>query len=218
MSTQTVFKTFALTIRPKDGVTDQDIQKTMKWCRKHALYYHVVTEKTGSQRHIHAGVFLHKEKKKNDVCIMLCGLFKDLTPEEKTVLRHGVKIMYNWDFIEKYLDKDDDTEVIGTHLPEERHIEGYFPPKPLSLSENKTKKCSLYYHELERMWYENRNPAYEITTLTTRDFLFEMMYNKRCLPVIRDDKQIIQVSRHLTRWLNKVTRSTIELLVFEKEE
>lgn len=218
MSEVQSYKTFAITIRPKDGVSDQHVDKTMKWCRKHALYYHVITEKTGSQRHIHAGVFLNKEKKKNDVCIMLCGLFKDLTAEEKSVLRKGVKIMYNWDFIDNYLDKDDDTCVVGSNLPEERHIEGYFPPKPLEKKEGSARKCSLYYHELERMWYEHRNPAFEVTTVTTRDFLFEMMYDKRILPVIRDDKQIIQVSRHLTRWLNKVTSSSIELPVFEKEE
>jgi len=94
----------------------------------------------------------------------------------------------------------------------------YFSPKPIPKEQQTAKKCSLYYHELERLWYEHRTPAFEVTTITTRDFLFEVMYAKRVLPVIRDDKQIIQVSRHLTRWLNRVTSSSIELPCFEKEE
>jgi len=54
--------------------------------------------------------------------------------------------------------------------------------------------------------------------LTARDFLFNMMYNERCINVIRDDKAIVQTARHLVRWLNKATHSTIELAPFEKEE
>ena len=211
------FKTYAITVRPQDGISDNQCQKTMAWIRKHAVYYHAITEKTGSQRHLHAGFFLNKPRSKSDVAKMLLNQFSDLSPTEKTVLRKGIKIMYNFDFINEYMDKDDETSVLGSNLPESNHIEHWFPPKP-DVPAAKAKKCSLYYHELERMWYEHRNPSWEVTTVTTRDFLFEMMYDKRILPVIRDDKQIIQVSRHLTRWLNKVTSSTIELPCFEKEE
>lgn len=212
------FTTFALTIRPKDGITDHHIKLTMGFIRRTCEYYHVVTEKEGSQRHIHAGIVLKKESTKGDLTTRILRLFNDLSVEERSVLRKGVKIMYNMDFITKYLDKDDDTVVLASNLPEAGSMESYFPDKPLTPQEGKERKCSVYYHELERMWYENRAPHHEVNTVTTRDFLFEMMYAKRCLPVIRDDKQIIQVSRHLTRWLNKVTTSTIELPVFEKEE
>lgn len=212
------FKTFAFTIRPKDGVSDEHVDKTVKWCRKHALYYHVVTEKTGCERHVHGGVILNKEKTKGDVCIMLCGLLKGLSAEEKTVLRRGVKIMYNWDFIDKYCDKDDDTVVIGSHLPEERHIEGYFPPKPLGVSEERQKKCSAYYWDLETLWFKHQPPGVEVNTIVARDFLFKMMYSLRVIPVIRDDKAIVQTARHLVRWLNRAEHNTIELPVFEKEE
>jgi len=212
------FSTFALTIRPTEGVSDDDIKSTMGFLRRTAEYYHVVTEKLGSQRHIHAAVCFKTPVSKGEVATKLIRLFKEYSPQEKAVLRKGIKIMYNMDFINNYLDKDDDTVVIASNLPEAGHLESYFPPKPLSLEEGKERKCSVFYHELERMWYENRNPSYEVNTVTIRDFLFEMMYSKRCLPVIRDDKGIIQTARHLTRWLNKATSSTIELPVFEKEE
>lgn len=212
------FSSFALTIRPKDGVNDDHIKLTMGFIRRASEYYHVVSEKTGSERHLHVGLVLKSPCTKGHLCTRVLRLFTDLSTEEKSVLRKGVKIMYNMDFINNYMDKDDDTVVIASCLPEDGCLESYFPPKPASNDEQKTRKCSIYYHELERMWYENRQPHHDITSVTTRDFLFDMMYSKRILPIIRDDKQIIQVSRHLTRWLNKVTTSTIEIPTFEKEE
>jgi hypothetical protein len=210
-------QSFAITVRPLDGITETQIQKFLKWTKKQCDYYHVITEKTMAERHIHAGLFMKVPKTRSNVSTDLMRLFKDLSDVEKSVLRKGLKIMYNEDFILNYLNKGDDTVVVASSLPEEGHMESYFPPKPEVL-ESRAKKCSAYYHELEKLWYEHRTPAYEVTTITTRDFLFEVMYDKRVLPVIRDDKQIIQVSRHLTRWLNKVTTSSIELPVFEKEE
>lgn len=217
MSTQQLFRSFALTVRPRDGVSDDHVTKMVKWCKRHCDYYHVVTEKTGHERHLHVGLFLKSPKTKSNIGVMMKCLYKDLENEEKKVLLKGIAIMYNADFIENYLDKDDDTVVIESCLPEAKHMEGYFPPKPKS-TDTRARKCSAYYHELEHLWFEHVSPHMEINTVTARDFLFKMMYSERCLAVIRDDKQIAQVARHLVRWLNKAETSTIELAPFEKEE
>ena len=74
------------------------------------------------------------------------------------------------------------------------------------------------YWELEKLWYEHSRPGIEVNTENVRHFLFSMMYNKRLINIIKDDKTIIQTARHLTRWINKVDYSTIELAPFEKEE
>lgn len=211
-------KSYAITFRPFDGVTDQQVDKILKWIRKACDYYHVVTEKTMAQRHVHAGVFMNRECTRSNIVTRMMQLFPDLSPNEKSVFRNGIKIMYNSDFIGKYLNKDDETVIIGSSLPEAGHMESYFPPKPDLPSVAKAKKCSLYYHELERLWMEHTTPGLEVNTLTVRDFLFNVMYNLRVLPVIRDDKSIIQTARHLVRWLKKSTQSTIELPPFEKEE
>jgi len=209
-------QSYALTIRPLDGVTDEQIASTLKWVKRTCDYYHVITEKTGSERHIHAGLFCKNPKTRSNVVTELMRLFKDLTPSEKSVLRQGLKVMYNGDFIKNYLAKGDDTVVVESLLPEKGHMESYFTPKPsLKVKDNRK---SLYYHELERMWYEYRTPGYEVTTITARDFLFELMYSRRCLTVIRDDRQICQVARHLTRWLKMLSSSTIEIPPFESEE
>lgn len=212
------FRTYALTIRPQNGVTDDEITPFMKWVRKKCLYYHVITEKEGSSRHIHAALFLTNPTPRNSMCTMLKNLFKDFTPSEKQVMLKGIKVMYNMDWIQNYLDKDDDTEVIGSSLPEAGHIESYFPEKPSEPTAKRRKICSAYYHELEKLWYEHVSPDCEKNTPNARAFLSKMMYKERCINVIRDDKAIHQTARHLVRFLGKIDDDVWELPPFEKEE
>jgi hypothetical protein len=216
-SNQRNFKTFAVTVRPANGVTDEQIKCMLKWVKKNCEYYHVVTEKEDFQRHIHAGIVLKKETTRSNIGNRVKNLFKELDTNEKRVLLRGIKIMYNEDFMRNYLDKDDDTVVIESHLPEVGHLESYFPPKPVE-SDGRTRKCSAYYHQLEKLWYEHTGPHLEICTENARNFLFKIMYSERCIPVIRDDKQIVQTARHLVRWLKKAEESTIVLAPFESEE
>lgn len=217
MSSPVKCRSYAFTLRPLDGITDSQISTFSKWVRKQAAYYHIVTEKTGSARHIHSGFILHKDRPRSNVLQMLQRLYPELSVTEQSVMRKGLRIMYNWDFVNNYLSKGDDTVIIDSSLPEEGHLEAFFPPKPTP-KENTSKKCSLYYHELEVMWYKYMPVGSEVNTRVARDFLFKVMYAERCLPVIRDDKQIIQTARHLVRWLKKSEESVIELPVFEKEE
>lgn len=214
------YRSYAITVRPKDGITDRQVTLFAKFVRKTCDHYHVVTEKTGHERHLHAGLFLKDATTRSNFVTRIQRLFKDLTTQEKSVLRQGIKIMYNVDFINTYLDKDDDTVVIESSLPEAGHLESFFPPKPVPKAVA-AKRCSLYYHELERLWFEHCPTDMEITTRTIRNFLFKMMYQKRCIPVIRDDKQIVQTARHLCRWLTQsehCSDNAISLAPYEHEE
>lgn len=210
------YKTYALTLRPKDGVTDPQLEKLEEWIRKRSLYYHVITEKQGSERHAHAGMVLKVPVTRGNFGTLVKRLFSELDQAEQRVLLNGVKIMYNEDFIRNYLDKDDDTVVVCSCLPEAGHMESYFPPKPAVLE--KKRKCSAYYHELEQLWKKHSRPDVQVGTENVRNFLFKMMYSERCIPIIRDDRAIVQTARHLTRWISKSEESTIVLAPFENEE
>ena len=214
------FKTFAITIRPRDGYDESKDMHIREWIRKRCDYFHIISEKTGSERHIHAALFLKLSVTIVNFRNVLVRWGKNfgLDNDEISVLRKGVKILYNYDFIESYMDKDDDTHVIETCLPEKKFLESWFPPKPVSATTKKNAKHSKYYWELEQLWYEYTDPMTEINTINARHFLFRMMYSDRLIPVLRDDKAIVQVARHLTRWLKKEKESTIELAPFDKEE
>jgi len=214
------FKTFAITIRPRDGIDDDAIAVVNDWIRKRCEYYHVVTEKTGSARHIHAALYLRLEITKSNMNTLLCRLGSKigLDNDEISVLRKGLKILYSNDFVTSYLNKDDDTKVISTSLPESKFLDSWYPPKPLSRNKKHIQRHSKYYWELEALWFQHKRPIEEVNTQNVRNFLFNMMYCKRLIPVIRDDKSIVQTARHLTRFINKKDESTIELAPFENEE
>lgn len=212
------FKTFALTLRPRDGITDQQVKDLAEWIRKRSEHYHIVTEKTGSARHVHAALYLKVSVTRSNFCVVYSRLLKKfgLDFEESSVAKKGIKVLYNNDFVTSYLDKDDNTCVIASSLPEVARLESYYPPKPVP--KNNVERHSKYYWELEALWNKHNTPTYEVHTANARDFLFIMMYKERCIPVIKDDRQIIQTARHLVRWLKREGRSTIELPPFEKEE
>lgn len=200
-------QTFALTHRPKGGVDNGDIEKMVKYCRHKAKYYKVITEKEGSDRHIHAALFMEEPMFKKNLVRAILNLYPDLQPEEKMVLRQGIKTSGNVQWLD-YLEKGDGTVVIASNLPEKKHLEGFYPKKE-DLPVNVRKNLS-YYERLEKMWYEHVDPGVVQNPVNCRHFLFNMMYNKRLVDVIRDDRTIIQTSRHLARYLNKVTESCIE--------
>jgi len=219
MTEQCKFKTFALTVRPRDGISDQQVSILTAFIKKRTDHHHVVTEKLGSERHVHAALYLKTAITKSNFATLLTRLCKntlDFDETELSVVRKGIKILYNNDFVENYLDKDDDTVVISTDLPESSHLESWYPPKPVTKS--KTQKHSAYYWELEKLWYELQSPTVEVHTLNARHFLYRLMYSDRVIPIIRDDKQIVQTARHLVRFINKADQSTIDLAPFEKEE
>lgn len=200
-------QTFAITHRPKNGVTDDDVATMVKYCRRIAKYYKVITEKEDSQRHIHAAIFTEKPMYKKVIVLAVTKLYPDLLPEEKMVLRQGIKVSGNTQWLD-YLEKGDSTEVIASNLPEKKHLESYYPP-PEEISKT-VRKNLTYYGRLEKLWYEHTPPGVVANPVNCRHFLFNMMYNERLIDVIRDDRTIIQTSRHLARYLNKVTESCIE--------
>lgn len=213
------YSSYALTIRPRNGITQEQIRSVCDWISKRSTYYHVVTEKLDHERHIHAGLFLRQPVTRSNMQTNLTRLGQSLglDSDEMKVLNAGLKIMYSADWIFNYLDKDDSTQVVLDNLPERHHIETYLPP-PLEDVPSRVEKKSKFYWKLESLWYLHVNPGTEINTRNARDFLFDVMYNKRLIDILRDDKVIIQVARHLVRFLNKSSESTIELPCFEKEE
>ena len=211
------FKSYALTIRPTQGVTDNDVVKFSNWVRPRCEYYHIITEKDDECRHIHAALILKMEQNKSNLTTLLIRLFKDFTTEEKSVLRKGVKIMYNNDFITKYMDKNDSTVVIASCLPEISHLESYYP-KTRPLQKGEKGSMNPYYKHLSELWYEHAPPQYEINTINARHFLFKMMYAIDAIKILKDDNTIKQTAKHLVRYLLKKDESTIELAPFETEE
>lgn len=215
------FKTFALTFRPRNGVEPFQLPLISDWIKKRSEYYHVITESEGPSLHVHAALYLKVAVRKSDFATVWIRVCKKLglDPEELSVQRKGIKILYNNDFVDKYLTKDDLADVICSNLPESHFLESWYPPKPVDPVVSRARKCSTFYWNLESLWYKHSRPELEINRENCEHFLFNMMYNERCINVMRDDKTIRQTARHLSRWLNKTSESCMqELAPFEKDE
>lgn len=210
-------KSLAITIRPKGGVTDTQILAYSNWARTKSQYSYTVTEKEFEQRHIHSALFFEEPVRHDNIKRSLHGVFPLLSEVEKRVAIK-VKVVYSHDWL-SYLDKGDSTVVVYSNLPEKHMLEAYFSsPPPVASSKTKTTEQS-FYSKLERMWYQRVDAGTECNPRTVRDFLFDLMYSERLIDPLRDDRTIVQVSRHLHRYINKYTSSCIEVNpLFEKDE
>ena len=107
----TTFRSFALTIRPRDGISDDTIAGLSKWLSK--LDFAVaVLEKEGIERHLHAQIWTNQPKAKGDIikqCERICiRTIPDFQNDgaAKKVLRGGIKIAYS-DWYLDYLCEND---------------------------------------------------------------------------------------------------------------
>lgn len=202
-------RSFSVTLRPLNGVDDEHISRLVKWVKKNCEYYFVITEKLDHERHVHAAVFLKNPKTPSNFSTDMIRLFKDLSVEEKSVFRKGIKSMYNSDWINSYLEKGDDTVVIERNLPEEATMDAYFSEVP-----DKRKKgpscADPFYANLEKLWWEYKRPIEETNPSNLRNFLMRMMNKERLIRVIADNKKIFQISCALSRYINKETSWNVE--------
>lgn len=105
-----MFRSFCLTIRPRDGISEQTIEATKKWLTKceHAV---AVLEKDNSERHLHAQIWFSATKARGDICKQVQRICERTIPDWDTaqlkVLRNGVKIAYS-DWYLDYLVENED--------------------------------------------------------------------------------------------------------------
>lgn len=212
------YSTYAVTVRPRAGISDADISLFSKFVKKHCLFYYVITEKLDDERHVHSALVLKKPKTRSNLACALVRLFKHFDDDEKSVLQKGLKILYNYDFVQNYMNKGDDTVVIESNLPEASFLESYFPPKP----ESNPYVRRLAYHELmvtyEGYWRQYMSVTDVVNTQTVRDFLFRLQYKERVIGLM-DDKRLLQTAKWFTRWWHKSDTCPIHVKpAFESDE
>lgn len=192
------FRTFALSFRPRKGALPSDITKLHAYCQKKCDYYAAHAEGDGDSYHLHLALFRKSACTRGQVVIELLRLFKDRLDEtERQVFRTGIKIMYNEYWIEEYMTKTNEKPLFA-QPPEAARIDAYFPTLKPSL----TRATDAKYAHLEKLYRVHGKLWMDVTPKYMRDFLFDLMYNKRVIKVIKDDRTIIQTSRHLARYIN----------------
>lgn len=207
------YQSYAVTIRPREGVTDEHIDKFCDWVIKVCDYYYVITEKTDKERHIHAGLFLRScttRSNLNNRILAIKGFDFDLT--EKKILRQGTRIMYNSDFIMQYCQKEGDmydrsVQIIDnvSHMPE-TVMEAYFPEKE-DKRMSKEFNGSTWYVKMEQHWKdyeaEGKHCVKWIDEEHVRSFLHQLMYIDRKIEVIDDPRRLAGKVKSLVKFLEQ---------------
>lgn len=197
------YKSYAVTVRPRDGATLLHDNLLTEFARKYCDYYHIVSEKLETDRHLHAALFLKRGVSRSNFLLMVKRVFKMLDDDEKRVLNQGVRIMYNADFMDEYLDKDDDTEVIASNRPETHSLDAYWPPSAEQEKAKASQAVDKYYAKLEMYWNQHRGPGVEQTYENVCAFVSDMMNDKRVIRVISDDRKLKATARALQRYMTR---------------
>lgn len=104
-----MFRSYCLTIRPRDGITDDTVEQCKKWLSK-CDYAVAVLEMENESRHLHAQIWTNTPKARGDICKTLQRIcersVKDWDTSQLKVLRSGVKIAYS-DWYLDYLVEND---------------------------------------------------------------------------------------------------------------
>lgn len=198
------YKAYSVTIRPKNGLLDEDIELCMKVLRKNCKGWKFITEKDGPERHAHIACYLNQledySQWKRKWKVTFEKVWKDRGDGTifNVAYKHGA--MYNEDWMNKYLEKGDGTVMIDCMMPE-NHMEYYMDVK--RKEESKVRIVDEYYNRLELLWYEHRSSGDPNDGRSVADFLCEMMFNKRVIRVIADKRKRHQTADALSAYLNK---------------
>lgn len=200
------YQSFAITHRPKFGLNDLELNKFCLWVQKHCKYYLVGIEKENESRHLHAGLYFNKSKTKGDIFKMLLCIF-DLSDAEKYVLKRGLKVMYDGNFISSYIgnaDKGDYYKEVIRNIPESRYLEGYYPKKnDEQLLGKRKREVDPEFAYWEQLWYETQNPSVSVTRRNVLDWHAKMVNKMRKLCKLRDKRTIIYKVQSFTDYLKK---------------
>ena len=206
-----MYKSYAITIRPKNGLSRKTEEEVVKFLKKqhHAF---AVLEGEDEARHLHGQIWFEKPKVKGDINKSLERICErtidDWTPAQKVVLRGGTKIAYNDDFVETYCQKENDPRIIYNSPPDGGD---YYP----SVEEQEKVKSSANavdkrYHRLSEKFKEwlPEWEDYKYPSATRKErvanFLIDAMFKSKTEMVIADKKARLQLCDCLTSYIYSV--------------
>lgn len=122
------FKAFSITIRLRDTycLTDSDLswfisQFKSRTKLKDSAYIYCITEKKDVEKHLHIAMFYDTATEKGKVHRYFARKIEARFDQKDYLMSKALRvdIMYNADWLNQYLKKQDDTDVIFTLLPDD---------------------------------------------------------------------------------------------------
>lgn len=194
---------FGFTIRQKGGNTERTNEEFRKWVESKKGGF-CVLEGEGESLHMHGGVYLENRTSKSNFNLQLQRIFERVKKDEDSikVQRGGTRIMYNKDFRETYLQKDD-SRFIYENIPEDE--DEYYPSED-EQNAAKCKNVDSVASEYELYIRENHDWVFGETTCENHrhivaSVLGEIWYKERKFKAPKEKRKQKEFTTHMWRWL-----------------
>ena len=187
------YNSYAFTIRPRQGVSEEIQFEFEKYIVKNFKYYFLCAEKQDEERHLHGQVWMENSRKKGDFTKSLKRVQErtdpDWSPASAKVLASGVKIAYSRDWIEEYLAKEDDWILNNPPGLENK----FYPTKEEQESVRaKANAVDPGFHHWSVLYKESQYSELPLTKETVGKWFHDAMFVSKKIKVQIDPKRRIQ--------------------------
>ena len=217
-----MFRSFCITIRPRDGIKDNLVAKITSWLKKqqHAV---AVLEMENEARHLHAQIWSDNERHKNDITKQMkrfCeALVEDWDNAQTKVLRGGVKVAYSDWYLEYLLDNDDkeyNDRVLVNNPPDK--TERFYPTEEeQERVKNVVNSVDPRFTKLEQDYYEWLGPEEDTDLKSVARFLNWSMFEERTIKVIIQPRDRYAFCEALYLYISK-SKDVYNFIAKTKEE
>lgn len=209
-----MYRSYCLTIRPLNGITDLTINEVVKFISKQEGCI-AVTEKETNERHLHAQIWLEKPKARGDISKQLQRICERTIPDWDTsqlkVLRNGIRIAYSDWYMDYLLENGDkgaylpmDHENIKVNKVPEQTMQ-YYPTEEeqnaVQILKNavdpRFAKMELDFNE----WRDDKDITLSLVAL----FIADSMFKSRTIKVIQHTRDKVALTQSLYLYVTKST-------------
>lgn len=218
-----MFRSFCITIRPKNGLSDKLLEALIKKVKKYSFGF-ICTEKEDEERHAHIQIWLDKKTTKGvistDFQRTQSKLDPDWSEDANRVFRKGIDIAYSDWYLDYCIMNGDkiDTEasnIVFENIPSNT-LEYYPSEDDQKKALAKSKSANKQYFSLkEKFINDGWELQYKGDMHTVGTFIYTEMFKNDTIPIIKDPKQ----RRWLVNCLLKyIEQDTVPLDIFSKNE
>lgn len=216
------FKSFCITVRPRNGLHGGYAEAVEKYIRKQ-IHYVYTYEKEEEARHIHAQIWFDEPVRKANIQTALKRIAekhdKDWSAPARKVLVSGVKIAYSDNFMDNYITKDGEIDMDHYNPPDD--TEKFYPTKEEQEKAIAEAECAdKTFHKLKQIW-ELENPEYIEHQKTLKDiglFIYKLMFETKVIAVIKDDRQRKQLVKALTHYIFPYNQSAVSYMFTQEDQ
>lgn len=222
------YKSFALTIRPRAGITNDTIEAFKNWLLK--LDYSVaVTEMQDEARHLHAQIWLNEGRTKDDVAKAVKRICERTIPDwdatQSKVLRGGIRISYSDWYLEYLVDNEEkgcvEIDNIVTNNPPDK-TECFYPSQEeqeavKAVTNAADPRFLSMEQECNKYLVKNNMP---LTIINVATWLCYAMFQERTMKVIIQQRDRTALCKTLFAYMTKSTDTSLflEKTLAEKKE